>query len=139
MISRSPSLCRTTQAPSGLKRSLTLSSSNWSGVPALKRVGGSDSTLGNRKRTVPSVMPTIDAVKVTQPMLAQLPTIDSRKKRRDGGGALAGAAGLGGMAGLGGAAGAGAAAAGATAVSGLLVLGSDMCLPTGENSPQRRG
>src|SRR3954454_15378961 len=98
MISASPSLWRTIQAPSGLKRSLTLSSSNWSGVPALKRVGGSDSTLGNRKRTGPSVMPSIDAVKVSQPMLAQLPTADSRKKRRDGAAAaaLAGAAGRGG-------------------------------------------
>src|SRR5258708_1314582 len=45
----------TTQMFLSLKRSSTLPSSNWSGKPTLTLAGGSESTLGKRKRTVPSV------------------------------------------------------------------------------------
>src|SRR3954447_24652658 len=91
---------RTTQVPWSLKRSTTLPSSYWSGKPTVNLLGGSDRTLGNRKRTVPRIMPTIDSVSATQAMLIQL----NRKKRRSlplAVGGLAGGAGLGGSGGLG--------------------------------------
>src|SRR5438270_8973509 len=106
MVSWSCSLrLRTTQAPTVLKRSSTLPSSYWSGVPARKVLGGSDRTLGNRKRTVPRTMATSDAVMVNQPTAIQLPK--NRKPRRVAPlpPPLAGGAGLGGRAGLAGAAG----------------------------------
>src|SRR5262245_22702064 len=109
MVSWSRSLrARMTQAPTVLKRSSTLPSSYWSGVPALKVLGGSESTLGNKKRIVPSSMAISEAVRVNQATAIQL----ARKKLRRVGPL---AAGLGG-AGLGGSAGLGGAAAGALGV-----------------------
>src|SRR5205814_371707 len=82
----------------------------------LTLLGGSEETLGKRKRTVPSVMPARAAPIVTQPTANQLPNRDRRKKRRDAP-PLAGAAGLA-AAGFGGVAGAGAAAGGVAGVPG---------------------
>src|SRR3954451_6873235 len=94
-----------------LNRSSTLPSSYRPGVPTLTLLGGSDSTLGNRKRTVPSVSPASEAVMAVMPRANQLPTSASRKKRRSlpagWAGALAGGAGGLGEAGGGGGAGAG--------------------------------
>src|SRR5437899_1001139 len=131
MVSRSwSSLARTTQAPTGLKRSSTLPISYCEGSPALNVLGGSDRTLGNRKRTVPRSMPSSDAVNASQATLIQLPTIASRTKRRVGpvfAGGLGGA-GLGGRAGLSAVAAAGGAAGGVAGGGGpvMLLLGSDM-------------
>src|SRR6516162_2825699 len=114
-----------------LKRSTTLPSSNWSGKPTLTRLGGSESTLGNRKRTVPSVMASSAAVIVVQPTANQLPTRTSRKKRRVLPAGLAGALAAG-AAGFGAAgAGLGVTAAGVGLGAGLgvplmFVFGSDM-------------
>src|SRR5262249_13961302 len=93
-----------TQAPTVLKRSSTLPSSYWSGEPARKVLGGSDRTLGNRKRTVPRVMAAIDPVKVHQARPIQGPKRVISSPRRVGL-PLAEAAGLAGAAGLGGAGG----------------------------------
>src|SRR5262249_61997669 len=95
-----------TQAPTVLKRSSTLPSSYWSGEPARKVLGGSDRTLGNRKRTVPRVMAAIDPVKVHQARPIQVPKRVISSPRRVGL-PLAEAAGLAGAAGLGGAGGGG--------------------------------
>src|SRR2546423_14921520 len=73
---------RTTQMFRSLKSSVTLSSGKSSGKPTVTLLGGSESTLGNRKRTVPSSMPTIDAVNANQAIAIQLPNIENRKKRR---------------------------------------------------------
>src|SRR5262245_24897249 len=118
-----------TQAPTVLKRSSTLPSSYWSGVPALKVLGGSDSTLGKRKRMVPRTMPISEAVMVSQPRPIQLLIRSHRRVLPVLGGALAGGAGLGGRAGFGGAAVTAvadglAAAAGVSLAGG--VFGSDM-------------
>src|SRR5438094_9960629 len=94
---------RPIQVPCALKRSLTLPSSNWVGSPTLNLLGGSESTLGKRKRMQPSRKPTLVAVKATQATPNQV-----TKVRR----VLPAAAGLGG-AGFGGAAVAAAVAAAA--------------------------
>src|SRR5262249_24209232 len=127
---------RTTQKFWSLKRSTTLPSSYWSGKPALTLLGGSDSTLGNKKRIVPRTMPSMETVKAVQAIAIQLPTMANRKKRRvltGLAGALGGAVGLGVGAGLGGAATAGvatapAAPAGGVGASGepVTFFGSDM-------------
>src|SRR6516162_5758445 len=102
-----------------LKRSSTLPSSNASGNPTFTFDGGSERTLGNRNRTVPSVRTAVEAVSSAQ----ATPIHVSRKKRRSApffaGGLATGAAGLGG----------GAWTAVAEAGGGGLVilgLGSDM-------------
>jgi hypothetical protein len=97
------SRARTTQVFKSLKRSVTTFSSKFDTSPALKELGGSDSTLGKRKRTVPMTMPSTEAVRATQATLIQEPNSANRKNRRDlpvlAGGL--GGAGLGGRAGLG--------------------------------------
>src|SRR5438105_9357324 len=103
-------LCQTTQILRSLKSSVTLSSGKSSGKPTVTLLGGSESTFGNRKRTVPSTMPTTETVKAVQATPIQV----ARKKRRSLpvlAGVLAGAAGFAGAAGLDGAGG-GAAATG---------------------------
>ena len=87
-------------------------------------LGGSDKTLGYRKRTVPKSQPIIVALNVVQAMANQLPTRAIRKKRRVLPG-FAGAAGFGGAAAGFGAAAAAGAAAGETGVAGVGVP-SDM-------------
>src|SRR5690242_14239357 len=120
MVSRPlSSRLRTIQAFWSLKRSTTLPSSYWYGKPALNLLGGSDSTLGKRKRTVPRTMPSIDRVRVVKPIASQLPNRARRKKRRSLPLAGALAAGLGAAA----AAGLGAAVAG---WSGGFGVASDM-------------
>src|ERR1700722_4900032 len=105
MISRPrSSRLRITQAPTGLKRSSTLASSKLTGSPARKVLGGSDRTLGKRKRTVPKVMSAMPPEKVYQAIPIQLKA--PRKPRRvvpalAGGLAGAGLGGNGGVAGLG--------------------------------------
>src|SRR5438105_10801352 len=94
-------LWRTSHAPFGLKRSSTLPSSNWLLSPTLNLLGGSDRTLGNRKRTVPSNMPKMAALMAIMPTANQ----EIRNQRRSW---PALAAGFGAAAGLGG----GAAATG---------------------------
>src|SRR6266404_5848162 len=101
-----------------LKSSLTLSSTKSPGKPTLTLLGGSERTLGNRKRTVPRTMPSMDTVRVVQAMAMALPNIAKRKKRRSlpvlagvfGGAGLAGGAGFGGWAVAGAAIGGGPAA-----------------------------
>src|SRR4051812_41285161 len=120
----------TIQAFWSLKRSTTLPSSKVSGKPALNFDGGSDRTLGNMKRTVPSVMAAIAAENVAQPMTHQL-RMPARKMRRSGP-----AAGLaGGFCGAGFGAAAAGTVFGATLPSGgwggcaggvLVTCGSDM-------------
>src|SRR5262249_31042409 len=84
-----------------LKRSTTFSGSNWSGKPTLNLGDGSERTLGNRKRTVPSSMATRAPVMANQARANQEPNRAKRKPRRSGlAGALAGGAGFGGSAGL---------------------------------------
>src|ERR1700722_10813986 len=73
-----------TQEPTSLYLSSTLPSSYESTLPALKVLGGSDRTLGNRKRTVPSSMPSIEADSVTQATAIHELTRESRKKRLPG-------------------------------------------------------
>src|SRR5262249_32537525 len=139
MVSWSRSfLARMTQAPTVLKRSSTLPSSNWSGVPALKVLGGSDSTLGNRKRTVPRSMATRDALRVHQARPIQLPKRKTRRVLPPFAGGLGGA-GLGGSAGLGGAA---AGALGVTEVeaggfAGALAAAGGLSLAGGVGSAMR--
>src|SRR5207245_2799021 len=103
------SLCRTIHAPWSLKRSTTFSGSNWLGGPTLNLLGGSESTFGNRKRTVPSSMPIMDAEKAVQAMPNQDPNIAASMTTRNVRRACVfagafGGAGLGGTAGFGGAA-----------------------------------
>src|SRR5438132_13095716 len=99
------SLPRMTQAPISLNLSSTLPSSKFETSPALKLLGGSDRTFGNRKRTVPSVMPSIDNVNVVQAAANQEPkkasVVATKKLRRVGsfGACAAGLAGTGGFAG----------------------------------------
>src|SRR5262245_35381239 len=100
---------RTIQVPCSLKRSLTLPSSKTLGSPTLNLLGGSESTLGKRKRTVPRSMPMMEAVMVAMPMANQL-----MKKRRLVSVLAVGFGGAGG-AGLGGSA--GGVAAGGVAVT----------------------
>src|SRR5260370_42605893 len=76
------SLWRTIQAFCSLKRSMTFSGSYWSGKPTLNLLGGSERTLGKRKRTVPKSMPIMEAVKATQAIPNQLPNISAKKERR---------------------------------------------------------
>src|SRR5262249_27034126 len=115
------SLPRMTQAPRSLNLSSTLPSSKLLASPALKELGGSESTLGNKNRKVPRTMPTRVAVSVNQPMPIQV----NRKNRRSfplGGGGL-------GKAGLGGAAAGGPAVTAVAApesAAGVLGLGSDI-------------
>src|SRR6516165_4538338 len=97
-----------------LKRSTTLPSSNWSGKPAFTLLGGSERTLGKRKRMLPKIQPSMVTVKKTQ-AIAKADVSKRMNPRRS---LAAPAAGLGGGAGFGGAAGAGlAAAAGGAAVT----------------------
>src|SRR5438309_10750219 len=127
---------RTTQMFRSLKSSVTLSSGKSSGKPTVTLLGGSESTLGNRKRTVPSIMPTIDAVNANQAIAIQLPNIANRKKRRSLpvlAGVLGGAVGFCGTGGFGGGAGGGGTAGGAP----VTLVVSDMIivqLPTAEES-----
>src|SRR5262249_19595453 len=103
---------RITQAPTGLNLSSTLASSKLAGTPARKVLGGSDSTLGNKNRTVPRVNRPMPAVKVTQAGPVQVTL--AMKPRRVGpplAGGLA-AAGLGGTGGAAGFAAGGVAGAG---------------------------
>src|SRR5207245_9836696 len=65
-----------------LKSSLTLSSTKSPGKPTLTLLGGSERTLGKRKRTVPRTMPSMDTVRVVQAMAMALPNIAKRQKRR---------------------------------------------------------
>src|SRR5262249_638831 len=97
---------RMTQAPTSLNWSETLFSSKELMSPARNVVGGSDKTLGNRKRSVPRNMAAIDAANVIQAMVIHW----RRKPRR----LSAFAGGLGGT-GFAGAGGAVLAPAGATA------------------------
>src|SRR5262249_33758962 len=76
--------CLTIQAFWSLKRSVTLSSSKLSGKPALNFDGGSASTLGMRKRRVPSVMASMAPVKVTQPSETASNIQPMRNRRRVG-------------------------------------------------------
>src|ERR1700687_3049418 len=94
-----------------LKLSTTLPSSNASGKPTFTFDGGSESTLGNRKRTVTSVSTPVEAVR-----MAQARPIQEKKERNPrrsapffGGAFAAGAAGLGAVDVTGGVAAAGAA------------------------------
>src|SRR6516162_1186103 len=117
---------RMTQAPRSLNLSSTLPSSKLLASPALKELGGSESTLGNKNRKVPRTMPTRVAVRVNQPMPIQV----NRKNRRSCPFAGAfGSGGLGGKAGLGGAAAGGPAVTAVAApesAAGVLGLGSDI-------------
>src|SRR5262245_58620458 len=100
---------------------MTLPSSKASGGPTFTLLGGSESTLGNMKRSVPSVIPAIAAVNAVQAKPNQVPNIAvnapviTMKPRRDGPAVFvpAGAAGLVGIGGLGGGGG-GAGLAGVT-------------------------
>src|SRR5260370_40283813 len=99
------SLARMTQAPWSLNLSSTRFSSKLPTLPARNVLGGSESTLGNMKRTVPSVSPAAEAVNAVQAMANHEPKIALRKKRRslplaaDLAGGLAGGAGLAGAGG----------------------------------------
>src|SRR4051812_24031671 len=89
-------LWRTIQAFWSLKRSTTWPSSKFCGRPTLNFEGGSDSTLGTRKRTVPSVRAAIEAEKLVQARAVELVRKASTALRRVGpAGLAAGAAGFG--------------------------------------------
>src|SRR5579859_7145956 len=60
------SLALMTQAPTSLNLSSTWFSSKLLARPARKVLGGSDSTFGKRKRSVPRVRPTVDATSAAQ-------------------------------------------------------------------------
>src|SRR5262249_12488758 len=96
------------------KRSTTWPSSRESGKPTLNFDGGSESTLGKRKRRVPRVRTPNDATIAAQPAANQLVKMAVMKPRRPGlAGAFAagfGAAAAGAGAGVGAGPGAGAGA-----------------------------
>src|ERR1700685_2534475 len=98
---------RITQAPTGLNLSSTLPSSKAPASPARKVLGGSDSTLGNKKRTVPSVIRPRPKLNVHHavPIHVTAPMKPRRVVAAPFAGALAGAGlgGTGGAAGFGGA------------------------------------
>src|SRR5436190_18006253 len=100
-----------------LNVSTTLPSSKSRGSPTLTLLGGSESTLGNRKRTVPKVIPAIAAAKDAQATATGEVMNRTRKLRRSSPFFGAGA-GLAGIVGLG-AAGGGAVTAAAGGVVGL--------------------
>src|SRR5262245_43153499 len=100
-----------TQAPTSLNWSVTLPSSKPLASPARNELGGSDRTLGKRKRSVPRNMAVMVAMNAAHPEANQEPYTENMKKRRLGP-PLAG--GLGG-AGLAGGLGLAAAAGGAVA------------------------
>src|SRR5262249_30687388 len=116
---------RMIQAPRSLNLSSTLPSSKLLASPALKELGGSDRTLGNKNRNVPRTMPTSVAVRVNQPMPIQVNRKNLRSFPLAG---VLGGAGLGGKAGLGGAEGGPAvtAVAAPDSAAGVLGLGSDI-------------
>src|SRR4051794_18872563 len=90
---------RTIQACWSLNRSTTLPSSKSSGKPTLIRLGGSTSTLGYRKRSVPSVISPSEAVIAPQAKANGLRNRVARNERRSG--LLALGAGFGAVAGRG--------------------------------------
>src|SRR6187401_2690409 len=92
-----------TQAPISLKRSSTLPSSKPLASPALKLLGGSERTLGNMKRTVPSVRASMERVNVVHAVaihepknIVKMPSPELARKFRRVGLSGAFAAGFGG-------------------------------------------